>query len=149
MKTKRENLELRQATLDEIFALRWEILRPNRPRAAAEFPGDDAPTTRHFAALENGCVVGCLTFHASKWENQPAWQLRGMAVAPKRQRQGVGGKLLEFSEQAMRNTSPVRHLWCNARQTAIQFYERQGWQIASEEFEIPDAGPHVRMTKRL
>ena len=139
----------RPATLDEIFALRWEILRPDRPRASAEFSGDDAPTTRHFAACDKASVVGCLTYHANEWDGQPAWQLRGMAVASDHQKQGVGSALLVFAEKAMRETSPIRLFWCNARSSAIRFYEQQGWQVASEEFNIPDAGPHVRMVKRL
>jgi ribosomal protein S18 acetylase RimI-like enzyme len=36
-------------------------------------------------------------------------------------------------------------LWCNARETAIRFYERHGFRIIGERFEIPNAGPHFRM----
>ena len=44
---------------------------------------------------------------------------------------------------------PVRLFWCNARVPALAFYQRQGWQIMSEQFDIPTAGPHRKMTKRL
>jgi hypothetical protein len=44
---------------------------------------------------------------------------------------------------------PVRQLWCNARVPAANFYRKLGWQVVSEVFEIPTAGPHVRMTKAL
>jgi hypothetical protein len=42
-------------------------------------------------------------------------------------------------------------LWCNARRTipAAGFYQKQGWTIVSDIFEIPTAGPHVKMSKRL
>jgi hypothetical protein len=45
--------------------------------------------------------------------------------------------------------SGPRLMWCNGRQPAAPFYERLGWTIASEAFEIPTAGPHFRITKRL
>jgi hypothetical protein len=40
-------------------------------------------------------------------------------------------------------------LWCNARVPAVPFYREMGWAVVSEPFEIPTAGPHVRMVKRL
>ena len=35
--------------------------------------------------------------------------------------------------------------WCNARTTAIGFYEQAGWSTATDVFDIPTAGPHVKM----
>jgi predicted GNAT family N-acyltransferase len=40
-------------------------------------------------------------------------------------------------------------LWCNARTPAVRFYQKQGWTPVGEEFDVPLAGPHVRMFKRL
>ncbi len=37
--------------------------------------------------------------------------------------------------------------WCNARSTAIRFYEKNGWRIVSDEFIIEKYGPHRRMVK--
>jgi GNAT superfamily N-acetyltransferase len=142
------NLTLRLARLDEIIDLRHAVLRPGFPRDSAIFPGDDAATTRHFAAFLEHRVVGCLTLHHSEWQNQPAYHLRGMAIAADLQRQGVGRLLLNAAE-AFVLTTPIRILWCNARKIAIPFYRASGWQIMSEEFEIPSVGPHVRMTRSL
>jgi ribosomal protein S18 acetylase RimI-like enzyme len=72
-----------------------------------------------------------------------------MAVSPEVRGRGVGQALLEFLESGLRAESPVRQLWCNARTPAVGFYERQGWRVVSEVFDIPTAGPHVRMVKRL
>ena len=49
--------------------------------------------------------------------------------------------------RADRSSPP--QLWCNARTPAVGFYQRMGWAVVSDVFEIPTAGPHVRMTKRL
>ena len=40
-------------------------------------------------------------------------------------------------------------LWCNARVPYVPFYEAMGWRVVSGQFEIPTAGPHVKMLKRL
>jgi GNAT superfamily N-acetyltransferase len=143
-------LTLRLAALDEIIDLRHANLRQGLPRDTALFEGDELPTSRHVAAAIDGRVVGCATVHLNQWQGQPAWQLRGMAVAPDLRGRGVGQALLAFLEASLRAGSPpVRQLWCNARTPAVGFYERQGWRVVSEVFEIPTAGPHVRMTKLM
>ena len=40
-------------------------------------------------------------------------------------------------------------MWCNARTPAVGFYQRHGWVVASEEFEVKTAGPHFKMTLKL
>jgi GNAT superfamily N-acetyltransferase len=137
----------RRAELVEIFQLRWDVLRANLPEEAARFAGDDAPTTIHVGAFaSDGRNVCCATGNLNEWDGQPAWQLRGMAVAPDVQRRGVGqatlAKLVELARQARPD---VRRFWCNARVPAVPFYQRQGWRVVSEEFLVPTAGPHVKM----
>ena len=139
------------ATADDVVALRHAVLRAGLPRETAIFPGDDELSARHFVADDTGVIVGCVTLHLNQWQDEAAWQLRGMAVAPSHQRQGVGGKLIEAVEQSLRQSPDdvPRLLWCNARVPAAGFYERQGWEVVSDVFEIPGAGPHVKMIKRL
>jgi predicted GNAT family N-acyltransferase len=141
-------LIVRPAALSEIVDLRHALLRAGLPRESAIFPGDDAPTTHHLAAILDDRVVGCLTLHLSVWNDHPAYQLRGMATAADMQRQGVGRQLLQAAERFVL-TTPQRTVWCNARRIAIAFYQANGWEIVSEEFDIPTAGPHVRMVRTL
>ncbi|MBA3707750.1 MAG: hypothetical protein H0W83_02890 [Planctomycetes bacterium] len=61
---------------------------------------------------------------------------------------GAGAALLVVGDRMVRACG-VRMLWCNARTSAIGFYQKQGWTVVSAVFEIPVAGPHVRMTKAL
>ena len=144
-------VELRRARLAEVIDLRHAVLRQGLPRDAAVFEGDEAPTTRHYGAFAGGEAVCCATLHAVPWEAEPAWQLRGMATAPHLRGKGVGRELMEVIEsELLREASSVpRLLWCNARVPAAGFYQTLGWRIVSDEFEIPTAGPHFRMVKRL
>ena len=145
-------MELRRARPEEIVDLRHAILRQGLPREEAVFPGDELPTTRHYAALSDGVVVGCVTILVSQWEGEPAWQLRGMAMLLEFRGRGVGRALLELMEAEFEKSGhpPAGTLlWCNARTPAVGFYEAMGWRVVSERFDIPTAGPHVKMIKRL
>jgi GNAT superfamily N-acetyltransferase len=142
-----QEIAVRRARQDEIIDLRHRVLRAGLPRSEAMFPGDDLPSSFHFAAvIGESSVIGCATFHLNSWENAPAYQLRGMATDPPWAGRGVGKALLSFAIQSILAESTVHRFWCNARLIAIPFYQRMGWKIASELFEIPTAGPHYRMT---
>lgn len=143
---------VRPARWEEIVDLRHAVLRQGLPRQEAIFPGDEAPTSRHCGAFCDGVAVGCATFHASAWEQQPAWQLRGMATSPEFRRRGLGRVILEEMEADFRadgGGGPGPLLWCNARVPYVPFYQAMGWHVVSGQFEIPTAGPHVKMIKRL
>jgi len=139
---------VRRVSGEQVVDLRHKVLRAGLPRETAVFPGDDKPTARHYGAYEDDTLVGCVTLHSSQWEGGPAWQLRGMAVADGGRGRGVGKALIEFLEEDI-SDSGARQLWCNARVPAAAFYEKMGWRIESEAFEIPTAGPHMRMSKRM
>jgi predicted GNAT family N-acyltransferase len=144
----------RRAALEEIVDLRHAVLRAGLPRESAIFPGDNLATTRHFGLFPSGLpcspAVGCATFHLNAWEAAPAWQLRGMATASSVRGSGMGRLILQQSEEELLSApEPVKVFWCNARAPAIGFYERMGWKVVSEVFEIPTAGPHVQMLRRI
>jgi predicted GNAT family N-acyltransferase len=143
----------RQATLEEIYRLRFAVLRPGQAVVKVHFPHDDGapPVAWHFGAFLTGDDgaernVACLTWLASMWQDTPAMQLRGMAVAEEFRAQGIGGRLLDVSEEIIVKAGCAR-FWCNARSTAVAFYQRHGWRCVSEEFHIEGVGPHRKMAK--
>jgi len=137
---------VRRVAVDRIMDLRHQVLRQGLPREAAEFEGDRDPTALHWAAFDSDRLIGCVTLHPSRWESEPAWQLRGMAVADDFRNTGIGRELLQAVDSHLVNDA-VRMIWCNARVPAAPFYQKHGWQIVSAIFDIPTAGPHVRMIK--
>lgn len=145
-------LDYRRATIDEIYQLRFAVLRPRQQPVKLHFPGDgdSPPKTWHFGAFApDRHTIGCLTLFASHWEDKPAIQLRGMAVDPEWRGKGVGRNLLRAAIQALRNDPAVSDWpwWCNARTEAIGFYEKDGWRVVSEEFMIEGVGPHKKMVR--
>jgi GNAT superfamily N-acetyltransferase len=140
-------IEYQRVPLDRVIDLRHDILRAGLPRQTAIFDGDDETDTAHFAAIDDGRVVGCVTIMRRPYSDHDAWQLRGMAVNADVRGQGVGAMLLTVAEAHARQAGGPVLLWCNAREPAVGFYQHHGWQLASERFDIPTAGPHFRMTK--
>lgn len=138
------------AELKQIFNLRHAVLREGKPLESAHFPADDIPETRHFAVIsQTDNVVGCITAVQSEWNQSPAWQLRGMATHPEYRNKGIGRKLMRFVEQELAKDSYSDVLWCNARESAFEFYIKNGWRFESQIFEVPGIGPHKKMAKFL
>jgi GNAT superfamily N-acetyltransferase len=136
----------------ETIDIRWLILRPGFPRETAVFVGDDSPTAKHFGGFTNGHLVGVASIYQALSPDRPdvprAWQLRGMATLPEVRGLGVGKALVAACEQSVRDAGDS-FLWCNARVPAIPFYQRLGWLVSSDEFDIPTVGPHRRMLRSL
>lgn len=135
----------RRVAVERILPLRHRILRAGLPFETARFDGDDEATTRHYAVLRDVEPVGCLSLMQAPWEGRPAWQLRGMATDVDVQGTGLGRRLLETAVAEAVRDEPGRMFWCNARTSAVGFYEKLGWRVVSEPFDVPTAGPHVKM----
>jgi GNAT superfamily N-acetyltransferase len=144
--------EIRPITAEETIPLRHAILRAGLPRETAIFPGDEAVSSRHFGAFAEGQFMGVATIHFVPLLDQPdfdsAYQLRGMATTEDMRGQGAGRALVEACVEAARRAG-AQWIWCNARTPAVGFYAKYGFQTAGGIFDIPTAGPHVRMLRAL
>jgi GNAT superfamily N-acetyltransferase len=150
-RTAQPAVVVRRATLAEIIPLRHAELRPGLPIETARFDGDEDAETRHFGAFLPGQPepVGCASLMARPWQDQPAFQLRGMATRAALVRCGIGTALLRGVESAVRADTAVRILWCRARVAALPFYRRLAWEVVSDVYDIPSVGPHRTMLRRL
>ncbi|MDG9703358.1 GNAT family N-acetyltransferase [Streptomyces sp. DH37] len=140
--------------VSEVLDLRWQVLRPGLPRESAAFPEDGDPAAFHIAAYEGDdpAVLGCGTFFPEPFpgpapgplpgSTASAYRFRGMASAPAARGRGYGAAVLRAgaAEAAARGAGL---LWCNGRTPARGFYERQGFAVHGEEFEIEGVGPHL------
>lgn len=116
------------------------------PASMARFECDKYPQTIHFGAFTGDkTAVACIT---ATPDIKTVWQLRAMAVDPQFRGTGAGRGLMEYVENAMAENG-VTKLWCHAREKAIPFYEKLGWQIDSQWYHVRSIGPHKRMGKRI
>ena len=76
-----------------------------------------------------------------------AMRLRQMAVLSGLQGKGIGKVLMQFAENIARDRG-YKKVMMHARKTAVGFYEKSGYKIASDEFEEVSI-PHYVMEKNL
>jgi predicted GNAT family N-acyltransferase len=140
----------KRASIEEVIPLRHRILRKGRPIETASFAEDHFESTLHFGLYnEHGNIICCLMMTPNLYKGLDAWQLRGMATDEKWQGKGIGSELVKKSIAAVQEISKKSLLWCNARESAVGFYEKLGWKIDSELFTIEPIGPHYKMIASL
>lgn len=130
---------------EALYDLRWRVLREplGLGRGTERIAADPDAHTVHIGAFNSEShLVGCATLIPAG----DGLQLRAMAVDPDRQRSGVGAAVLQAAAQVAREAG--QSLWCEARAHAVGFYERNGWAVESELFDVPTIGPHYRMRLR-
>lgn len=138
--------ECRKITTEETIPLRSKVLRPFHPVDASRYPKD--PEAVHFGAFQAGALVSTVTAHPEPHPLFPeyprAWRIRGMATEPDLQGKGAGRMVLQALLDWARGEK-VALFWCNAREGAIPFYEKHGFTVESELFDIAGIGPHKVM----
>lgn len=80
-------------------------------------------------------------------QDDGGWRIRGMATAPAHRGHGAGAAVLR-ALVAHADSAGATRVWCNARTPARSLYERAGFRVVSDEFELPEIGPHVVMELR-
>ncbi len=125
-----------------VGAARW--LPPGRPpvrvgatlRALAVTPLRLGATTIPFLAY--GRAVEVMRARAAA---APHWYLAGIGVEPARQRQGIGGELLQPGLRAAREAGVPAVLLTNTERN-LSFYNRHGFEVVLEG-ATPEGGPYA------
>ena len=144
-------IDVKYISAQETLMLRQLVLRPGYPQHYCNWEGDELESTKHIGAFLDSKCIGILSVFKNMTQtssSQFQYQLRGMAVHPEHQGQGIGKALIIFIENELKAVK-CQFLWCNARRSATTFYKKLGFDIASEEFMIQDVGPHYVMSKNL
>ena len=135
-------LVVREISLTETRPLRHAILRPHETveSLTAHEPSDAFAV----GVFDRGALVA-VGFIGSDGE-RGTWRVRGMATVPAARGKGAGSAVLDalLAHAVARGASRV---WCNVRAPARSLYERAGFRAVSEEFELPDIGPHFVMER--
>jgi GNAT superfamily N-acetyltransferase len=131
--------------------LRRSVLRPNLP-PGAPLPGDELANAVHLGAVGDDGTVLCTCFiypDAPPWQpgREGGWHLRQMATHPEHRGRGLGALVLEAAVRQARECGGGL-LWCNARESAIGFYLRQGFRPHGAVF-VEHEIPHQRLWLEL
>ncbi len=144
-------IEIRQISSIETYPVRHSVLRQGKPLESCRFEGDDDESTVHLGLFYNGRISGALSIFDRKNPEFPVKhqrQLRGMAVLDDFQGKGFGRMLITEAEKIGRHRK-VGLYWFNARIKAVPFYEKLGYGITGDAFDIPGIGDHYVMYKEF
>ena len=136
----------------DIRKLRHKVLWPHKDSFVdCVIEPDMIETTFHMGAIENDIVVGTSTFLVEKneeFKNHSQYRLRAMATSPSVRGKQVGRQIIEASIAKLKKMN-IDLLWCDARLEATGFYERLGFKMKGEIYNVPEIGPHKLMFIRL
>jgi GNAT superfamily N-acetyltransferase len=146
-----DSVSIKQIHYTETYPVRQIILRPQRPLETCFFQGDELETTFHFGLFMEDKLVGIISLFKNNsplFSQEYQYQIRGMAVLEEYQKYGLGRQLVAHSEEFLKSTS-TELIWFNAREIAVNFYKKSGYQVIGDAFDIPDVGPHYVMWKAM
>jgi len=140
-------MNVKEIPSKDVLYIRSQVLRSNQSSDKCIFQGDKEESTFHLGAFSDNKLVSVASFYFGKSEHfseKHQYRLRGMATLKEHQGKGYGKALIKTALPVIkRNQCDL--LWCNARTTAMGFYESIGFSTESEEFSIDGVGPHRRM----
>lgn len=128
----------------EAVVLRNRVLREPLGLAITEEELAEDWRAFHLACFLGARLVGCLllTPHDTR-----EIKMRQVAVAPDLQRQGIGKRLVHYCEEFCAARG-FREIVLHAREGAVNFYERLGYERRGEQF-VEVTIPHWFMRKEL
>jgi len=135
----------------DTYPIRHKMLRPNGTIEDCMYQGDHDELTFHLGAFVNKKLVSVASFYFEKHPSYPEtyqYRLRGMATLPDFQAQGHSSSLLRTAFPMIKqNQCPI--LWCNAREKAVGFYLKVGFESKGELFTIQNIGKHILMSVKI
>ncbi len=146
------DLRIVELTPEETHPVRLAVLRADTPTKEVAFPEDTWPGVRHLGVRDGDLLVATSSWVPRPWSSapdEPAIQLRGMATAGSHRSQGVGALLLEAGIRRARERGAAL-VWANARDAALAFYLRHGFEVAGDGFvDATTQLPHHQVVRRI
>lgn len=141
--------EIVELTPEQTHPLRLAVLRFDTPTKEVVFPEDTWPGALHLGLRVDGQLVATSSWVPREHDGAPAVQLRGMATDRSLQGSGLGGVLLDAG-CARHAAAGVSLVWANARDAALAFYLRHGFEVDGDGFiDANTQLPHHRVLRRL
>ncbi|PWQ97895.1 GNAT family N-acetyltransferase [Leucothrix arctica] len=121
----------------DALLIRHQVLWPSKPPSFCQVQGDE--TANHYGAFIKGELV-CV---ASVYIDGRSARLRKFATLPECQGKGIGSQVIAHIMETLRDEC-VERFWCDARTSAVSFYQRFGLEQQGEEF-LKSGVPYFKM----
>lgn len=130
-------MDIRKINWQQTLDIRHRVLWPNKSKAFCIVEGDE--TANHYGIYIENSIIGV----ASTYRNANFVRLRKFAIELKYQKHGYGSHLLRrIIELEKAQGSGV--FWCDARQSAIGFYQQFGLRVEGDIFQ-KSGEPYIKM----
>jgi GNAT superfamily N-acetyltransferase len=139
-------IDVRPVATAQTRPLRRAVLRPHQ--SLEQMPDSEPDRAYAVGAFEGDELVAVGLIGPDPERSAGAWRVRGMATEAPRRGRGLGAAVLAALLEHAR-AAGARSVWCTVRTPARSLYERAGFRVLSDEFEIPDIGPHFEMELAL
>ena len=135
------------AEFEQYYNLRYEVLRKPwlQPKGSEKDDGDKSSIHRMIIDESNGkaVAVGRLQFNTSEEA-----QIRYMAVSDNYQLKGYGNIIVKTLEDIALNKG-TRNIILQARENALKFYWKNGYEIIEKSYLLFDEIQHWLMVKKI
>ena len=134
------------------YQLRYAVLRQpwQQPPGSERCPADAEPGTIHalLLAADASAAPVALAVGMLQPTGGPQGQIRFMAVAPAAAGTGLGRRVVAYLEQEAR-AGGLTEIVLHARETAVGFYEKLGYELVAPSHTLFGVLPHFLMRKQL
>ncbi|MCW8956521.1 MAG: GNAT family N-acetyltransferase [Gammaproteobacteria bacterium] len=135
-----------ESEFKKYFEFRWLMLRaPWQQPRGSERDNLENESFHVMAVDENETVIAAGRIH---FISDSDAQIRYMAVSENKQKQGLGQQILHTLEQYALNKK-IKYIHLHARESAIGFYQKQGYQIIEKSHLLFSTIQHYNMLKTL
>ena len=124
-------MEIKRINWHQTIPLRHQVLWPTKPPEYCHVEGDEQAL--HFGTYHNNKLV-CV---ASIYSDGNKARLRKFATDESCQGQGIGSAMITHILEQLRDTTSTL-FWCDARESAMSFYQRFGMEPMGERFYKED-----------
>ena len=129
----------------QYYDLRWQILRKPWRQAKGSEQDELEKESIHRMAIADKKIVAVGRLH---FANDFTAQVRYMAVAKEYEKQGYGKAILKSLEEFAKEKK-VKLILLHARESALGFYENQGYTILKKSHLLFNEIQHYEMQKIL
>ncbi len=120
-------IQIKPITWQQALPIRQRVLWPSQEPEFSQVDGDE--TASHYGAFVGRDLV-CV---ASIFQDGKSARLRKFCTVQDYQGQGIGTQVIEHAISQMKSKG-VEYFWCDARTSALGFYQRFGLAVEGDEF---------------
>ncbi|MBC5992760.1 GNAT family N-acetyltransferase [Pontibacter cellulosilyticus] len=131
---------------EQYYRLRYQTLREPWGQPEGSEHAEDDNTAIHAMLLDDaGEAVGVCRMHLATPEEA---QIRFMGIRQDMQGKKLGDQLLHYQEERARQLGATR-MMLQARENAVNFYRRNGYEIEEKSHLLFGTIQHYRMARQL